>query len=402
MFFRLQLARVLAAVCILSCTAFAGCSSRNGMPSGVVPMVPSSVSAPASHLYVWNASVPPAELDEYPTTGGNPILRIKSPRGISAGRTTIDGNGTLYINGGPPYAPHIDEYEAGSTKPFKTITKGVGSVIGLTTDEKNDLYLLDAGGPLVKYAPGATTPAFATYSGLCTQRSSAGPEVLTADRNGNAYVLASCAGNRQSRGVVLQYDGRGKVTRTISIRLPRQPYAITVDAAGRLYVAFAEFSGGIRLGVAEYDPGATKPASSFYVGQRLTTSGQINVTPPVVDDSSGTLFVTFTLCSATGITASKCTSAVYLFPHGVTTASKTLRAPAGTIYDAPVLDAAGNLYVEASSKSSVLTIERFAKDTWNGKTVVSGHKLLLGFAWPTIGSSRSSIVEAPSVGVGRP
>ncbi|HZY98768.1 MAG TPA: hypothetical protein VFE36_04275 [Candidatus Baltobacteraceae bacterium] len=390
MFLRSQLGRLSAAASILLCAALAGCALRGATPSGATPEIPSSRgSAPVTHLYVWNSSVPPAELDEVPTTGGRPVLRITSPKGLSAGRTTIDGNGTLYIDGGPPYAPNISEYKAGSTKPFKKIVKGVGVVIGLTTDSKNDLYVLDASGPLVKYAPGATKPAFATYSGLCAA-TYAGPISLTADRSGNVYVLTRCgkAGSRQ-HGVLSQYGGGTKVKRTISFAPSRVPLGLTVDASGRLYVTFADETAEFRVGIAEYDPGASKPATSFYVSPPTTPNSGGGA--PVVDDSTGVLYQTFNTCVVTAGPTTQCTSSISIYPRGATKPSHRLKGPSNAMLGTPALDDAGNLYVEADSPNSATrTIYRYAQNTWTKTAVLSERKTFLGFAWPTVASSRTS------------
>lgn len=379
-----------------------GCAAQQLAGSAITPpFAAQRAVAAATHLYVWNENVPPAELDEYPTTGGRPALRISSPRGLLAGRTAIDGNGTLYIVGGPPYAPSIGEYKAGSTKPFKTIVKGVGAVIGLTSDEKNDLYVLDSGGPLVKYAAGATKPAFATYSGLCAN-AYGGPEELTEDRTGGVYVLSRCGKpGPQAHSNISQFAGGAKVKRTIKLAPALLPFALTVDANLRLYVAYEDQSANYRLGIAEYDPGSTKPVASFYVGPAPSSGGNAGGGAPVVDDSTGVLYQTYDACTVSGQKLT-CNSSIYVFPRGAKTPSHTFQGPAGTTLGTPVLDADGNLYAQSESPNSlVFTIQRFDKGTGNRATVLSSRRILLGFAWPTVGSTRTTVAER-QFGIGSP
>lgn len=379
---------------LLLCVTLVGCGLQNAAPSPLTPQDPFRAAvAGTTHLYVWNESVPPAELDEYPTAGGRPALRISSPLGLFSVRSTIDGNGALYMVGGTPYAPNVSVYKPGAAKPFQAIVKGVGQVIGLATDATNDLYVLNGGGPLVKYAPGATEPAFATYSGLCAT-SYGGPAVLAADRAGNVYVGANCGKGTQSHAVVAVYAGGTKPKRTISLDPSLHAIGFTVDKSGRVYVAYADASNKYRLGLAEYDVGTVKPVRSFYFGPS-SSADEVNAGVPVVDDATGMLYQTYSTCSETNAML-QCSSSIALFPRGAIAPSRTLSGPADAVLGTPVLDADGNLYVEVESpRSPLVTIARYAKGTWTRTKVLSNRKLFLAFAWPTVASSRASLEGTP-------
>jgi len=397
MFLRVTRGRVCAAVAIVLSLTLTGCGLETAAPGAITPQIRALGSGLSTHLYVWNESVPPAELDEYATGGGRPALRVPSPFGLFAVRGTIDGAGALYLVGGTPYAPNVSVYKAGSSKPFQTITKGVGQVIGLATDTKNDLYVLNLGGPLVKYAAGATNPEFATYSGLCAS-GYGGPGALATDRSDDLYVGAICGKpGGHSHAIISEYAGGPKPKRTISLDPSQHPIGFTVDGSGRLYVSFADADNKYRLAVAEYVSGATKPAVSFYFGPSGSQDG-VQAGLPVVDDSTGVLYQTYGSCRDDAATLT-CSSAISLFARGARVAARTLNGPADAILGTPVLDTGGNLYVEAQSpKSPLIGVLRYEKGTWKRTKILSNRKLFLAFAWPTIASAHSSFAGAQFAG----
>jgi hypothetical protein len=380
--------RLLPAAMLLLAAAAAGCGGNEALPAGSVSRAPDAnltgSAAPAaatinSLLYVLDRGTLPPAIDEYRTGGGKPLRTIYSGK-RDPGAFAIDAAGTFYAANYLGVTFDVTEYAAGSTRVARTIVRGIGQPAALALDGTNDLFVLDAGGPIVKYRPGAVVPSFATYAGICDGDA---PAVLTVDRFGTAYVASRCGSGARATSKVVAYDGGGRVTSHIDLANTEFPVAMTTDAAGRLYIQFFDLAASGRLGIVEYDRGATTPVHTFDYGPvpSAGTSGG----PPVIDPSTGDLYTDFGICtSKTGGPPWTCFSFLYVYGREATVAKRRIAAPPGRVIDSPTFDSAGNLYTEiAIPPPSVTAIVRtYPKGSTQGHDVLSGPNLALLFAGP--------------------
>jgi hypothetical protein len=376
--------RLLPIAIALLVASGAGCGGTQGLLPGPVASESSAslTSRPAasdaggsSLLYVLDRGAQPPAIDEYRTGGGKPIRTISSPK-RDPGAFAIDAAGTFYAANYLGGTFNVTEYAPGSTAVARTIVRGIAEPAALALDGANDLFVLDAGGPLVKYRPGTVTPSFVTYAGFCTGVT---PPVLTVDRFGTAYVANRCG----AKSTVVGYDAHGRVASHIDMAITQLPFGMTTDATGRLYVQFFDLAAAGRLGIVEYDRGTTAPVHTFDYGPlpKAGTSGG----PPVIDESTGDLYTDFVICTMKpGALAWTCFSSLYVYGRDATVAKRRIAAPAGKAIGSPSFDAAGNLYAETAAPppSVTATVRVYPKGSTQGRDVLSGPNLQLLFAGP--------------------
>jgi len=375
--------RAQAAIVSLLCSALVACAAATHT---IPPDAPGALRASAATplIYLFDGRVPPVAIDAIPLAGGPPIARIRS--GLTAPASAIvDKNGTLYVVNFTGAQYEILEYPSGALSPALTLTTGIGFPGATVIGPNGDLYVFNAGGPLVKYAPGTSTPAYATYRGLCRPSNAAGGSAATVDGYDTLYALESC-GNGD---VVQEYDGGlPRVARTIRISPSQWPIGMTADKTGTLYLTFFDSLQRFRLGVSEYARGATTPFTTFDFGP--TPKEGTGGSGPVIDEVTGRLYTTFGICTQINSGPWRCDSAIYGFRRGLKKPVITIAAPRLHLLTAPSFDASGNLYTELASPTSPRdSIWRYSASGKREARLVRSRLIELITVWPNADSPNS-------------
>jgi hypothetical protein len=365
-----------AVACTLLCALPAACAAP--APQSVTPRIPSTARTGAITplIYLFDGRIPPAAIDEVPIAGGRPVAQIRD--GLTAPAAAIlDKSGKLYVINNTGAQFQILEYPSGAVSPSATITVGIGIPGGITVGPKGELYVLNQGGPLVMYAAGSTTPAYATYRGICRPGSPA-TYALTVDPYDTLYALTMCTKN----AVIQEYDnGLPHVSRTIQMPASEVPIGITADKRGTLYVTYFDASQSFRLGVAEYARKSTASSTQFDFGPVPKTGS--GGTSPVVDEVTGRLYTTFGICTQMSPGPWHCAGYVYGFRRGMKKPVVTITAPRLRVFSSPVFDASGNLFVETNGPTSPFdSIWRYTASGTNKTRLVRSRLLGLIDIWP--------------------
>jgi len=379
-----------AAVATLLC-------SLTACATATQPATPNAPGALRTHattplIYLFDGHVPPTAIDEIPATGGPPIEQIRNGL-TSPGAGLVDKNGTLYVINFTGAQYQILEYPPSAVSPAVTITNGIGFPGGgFTVGPMGELYVLNLGGPLVKYDPGSATPSYATYHGICPVGSGPAAEAITVDRFDTLYALLEC----RKGAIVREYDGGlPRVARTIRLANNQVPVGITADKTGTLYVTYFDTLHRYRMGVAEYARGTTAPATAFDFGPlpKIGSGGS----GPVVDEVTGRLYTTFGIC--TQVSSGHpwhCAGYIYGFRRGSKKPEITIAAPRLHLLGPPRFDSNGNLYAELNSPvSSFDSIWRYSASGKRERRIVRNRSLEFITVWPNADSA--SLVRSSSV-----
>jgi len=324
--------------------AAAACSSnapiQRELPAiTALPQPAQQDSSGTQTLFLSMVSTPPGQVGEFELSGK--LLRrirdgVKYPY-----RLFTDGQGTLYIWNGD-FQPTVTEYASGSTKLLRTVKRGISpNLRGVGVDATGNLWVLNGGGPLVRYKADKTTLDFSTYHGLCAGGVFGGPAALAVDTFGTAYVGVTCAESYSGpqQVYIREYDGTSKVARTIKLPSNEQPGVLSTDENGTLYLQFFDSTKNGALSIAEYDRGKVTPSTTF------------QVTPTVQNNAGFTsfdsrrLYISLGLCTSSGHGAS-CTSFVSVYKKR---SSKQLReiTSSSLLFAGTAVDDIGNIYVTA-------------------------------------------------------
>jgi hypothetical protein len=323
-------------------------------------------------VYVSSAATPPGGIFEFKPSGTR--LRtiekgISYPQGVA-----IDGSGTLYVLN-YRFHPSMTEYALGTTKPLRTVTRGISTQpIGMGIDKAGNSWVLDYGGPLVRYKAGTVDPEFAIYSRLCAGGIGyTGPKVLTVDTFGTAYVGVTCGTySGPEHALVREYDSSAKVARTIVVPSDETPSTIRTDSSGRLYLCFTDSSDKGRVGIAEYSRGATKPLLTFYVTPAIYNSSGF-----FAFDSNNDVYFSMGECTSTNSGPLSCTSFISEYQAGTSQLLRTVKAPSQALFGGVAIDRLNNIYVGTypiSDKKST-RIETYQPKSNHGKVFTSGYRL---------------------------
>ncbi|HKE36546.1 MAG TPA: hypothetical protein VKB39_03890 [Candidatus Baltobacteraceae bacterium] len=232
----------------------------------------------------------------------------------------------------------VTMYPIGTGNLVRTISSQISKVTTMFVDGWGNLDLLGAAGVSV-YAPGGLTP----LTGLSGTK---GPTAIALDSNGTLYVSNAGGGTKNYRGFIGIYPpGSTKPARTIagsSTSGIHIPVALTVDAAGKLYVgnlaegfrSTSDYPGNY---VTVFAPGGSTP--SYLI--------EVNAPERLILDGSGNLFVG----SAKSYFTSYGPATIVEYPSGSVTASRQIALKAPTY--AFALDGTGNLYVADESTNAV-------------------------------------------------
>jgi hypothetical protein len=330
-------------------------------------------------LYVPSAAIPPGSIFEF-NLSGTRLRTIKKGISYVLG-AAIDGSGTLYVLNFK-FLLSVTEYALGTTKPLRTVTRGISTEpINMGVDKAGNLWVLDFDGPLVRYKAGTVDPEFATYTGLCAGGlgSNTGPQVLTVDTFGTAYVGVNCGTySKPLHALVREYDSSHKVARTITIPSNETPSRIRTDSSGRLYVSFSDSSDKGRVGIAEYNRGATKPFLTFYVTPATYYSDGF-----FAFDSSNNVY--FSVGECIGFSSSlSCASFISEYQNGTSQLLRTIEAPSQVLLNGVAIDRLNNVYVQEfpiSDKKST-RIEIYPPKSNHGKVFTSGQRLGIPLIYP--------------------
>ena len=365
-----------AALLCATLTACGGASLQQATPS-VQRGLRASAATPL--LYLLDGHVPPVAIDEVPVSGGPPVAKIRN--GLTApGGAVIDKSGIYVVNfTGTQY--EVLEYPPGAVSPAATITVGIGYPGGMTVGPKGELYVFNLGGPLVMYAHGTTTPAYATYKGVCPAQTAASFAAVTVDPYDTLYALSVC----RKGPVINEYpNGSTRIARTIRLPATTLPIGLTADKTGTMYVVYFDMTQNYRLGVAEYLRNATTPSLAFDFGP-MPKRGS-GGSGPVVDEVTGRLYTTFGTCTQNE-GPWHCAGYIYGFRRGSKTPSVTIAAPHLHLLGAPTFDSNGNLYTEQiSPKSPIDTIWRYSASGTRAARVMRSRALSLITVFPNADS----------------
>jgi hypothetical protein len=385
--------RVAAAAALLG-SLLAACATRSTQP--VMPNAPGTLRARATVplIYLLDGRVPPTAIDEIPVTGGPPIAQIRN--GLNApGGGVVDESGTLYVVNFTGAQYQVLEYPSGTLSPALTVTIGIGFPGGgITVGPKSELYVLNLGGPLVKYDPGSATPSYVTYRGICPQSGGQAASGVTVDGFDTLYVLLEC----RSDTIVQEYDGGvPRVARTIHLASNAMPIGLTADKRGTLYVTYFDVNQRYRLGVAEYARRKTTPFAAFDFGpQPKMGSGGSG---PVVDEVTGRLYTTFGICTQNTGRPWHCAGYIYGFRRGSKRPDVTITAPHLHLLGTPQFDSSGRLYTEVISPLSPLdAIWRYSASGEREARIVRNRALALITVWPNADSG--NLVRSSALAVG--
>ena len=343
-------------------------SNYPGAPAWVA-----SEKSPPQLLYVPSGAIPPGGIFEFKLSGAR-LKTIKKgisyPQGIA-----IDGSGTLYVLNFKGL-PSVTEYAPGTAKLLRTVTRGISTApIGMGVDRAGNLWVLNVHGPLVRYKAGTVDPEFATYRGLCAGGlySFTGPQALAVDTFGTAYVGVTCGTySGPVYALVREYDSAHKVARTIALPSNEQPSTIRTDSSGRLYLVFSDSSDKGRVGIAEYNRGATKPLLTFYVSPALYNSSGF-----LAFDSNNNVYFSTGECIGSGSKSLSCNSFISQYQNGTSKLLRTIKAPSKLLFNGVAIDRLNNIYVQAfplSEKKST-RIEIYPPKSNHGKVFTSGQRL---------------------------
>lgn len=383
-----------AVACTLLCALPAACAAPTSQP--VTPHESNIVrnGATAPLIYLFDGRVPPAAIDEVPIAGGRPVAQIRN--GLTApGGAIVDKSGKLYVVNYTGAQFQILEYPSGAVAPTTAITTGIGTPTGVVVGPKGELFVLNQGGPLVMYAAGSATPAYATYRGICRPGSgSPATYSLTIDPNDTLYALSMCAKN----AVIQEYDnGLPRVSRTIQMPASELPIGFTADKRGTLYVTYFDTLQRFRLGIAEYARKSTSPSMQFDFGPVPKTGS--GGTSPVIDEVTGRLYTTFGICTQMSPRPWHCSGFVYGFRRGLKRPVVTIKAPHLRLFSSPIFDASGNLYVESDGPTSSFdSIWRYSPSGTGKTRLVRSRLISLIDIWPNADSP--SIVQYSGVTAG--
>lgn len=365
----------------LLCGSLTACAAASN--PALTPRTPAAIKARAATplIYVFDGHVPPVAIDEVPLAGGQPLARIRNGL-TAAGSGIVDKSGTLYVVNFTGIQYQILEYPLGALSPALILTTGIGYPTAIAAGPKGELYVLNLGGPLVKYDPGSSTPAYATYRGTCRAGSNAPAAGVTVDPYDTLYVLESC----RNGAFVQEYDGgQPRVARTIAVPAAQQPIGFTADKTGTLYMTYFDSQSNFRLGVSEYARGTTLPSTSFDFGPapRQGSGGS----GPVIDEVTGRLYTTFGICTQIDGRPWRCAGYIYGFRRGLKRPVVTITAPHLHLFTAPHFDEQGNLYTELASPTSPFdSILRFSGSGTRKARLMRNRLLDLITVWPNADS----------------
>jgi sugar lactone lactonase YvrE len=186
----------------------------------------------------------------------NPPLSSEITQGVtrSVGVAT-DRRGTLYVVNSGGSRPSIAEYKRGATTPFKTIAAGLKTPGDDVVDSAGNLYVTDQGsngGVVLVYAPGTNSPS-RTIS--IPRQGRQGVGGLAFDPHGDLLVNSLDA----ESGVAIVYSVAPGSSTAQDLNLQGLPNgaALGVDGAGNIY------AGGHAGEIAVYAPGKTNPTRSI-------------------------------------------------------------------------------------------------------------------------------------------
>jgi hypothetical protein len=78
---------------------------------------------------------------------------ITSPVGIA-----VDASGTLYVAN--DFQNTVTEFKSGASEPYQTITRGLDGPLDVTVNEQGWLYVVNLGGnSIAEFAPGSLEPS---------------------------------------------------------------------------------------------------------------------------------------------------------------------------------------------------------------------------------------------------
>jgi hypothetical protein len=377
-------APLVIAMLLILAACKGGAINGNSLPATAIspgaPVWGASEKASPQLLYVPSEAIPPGGIFELKLSGTR-LRTIK--KGISyPQKVAIDGSGTLYVLNFKVLLS-VTEYALGTTKLLRTVTRGISTEsIGMGVDEAGNLWVLDFSGPLVRYKAGNVDPEFATYSGLCAGGidSFTGPQVLTVDTFGTAYVGVNCGTySGPVHALVREYDSSHKVARTIAIPSNESPETIGTDSSGRLYLLFSDSSDKGRVGIAEYSRGATKPLLTFYV-----TPALYNRSGFFAFDSSNNVYFSTGECIGTGSGPLSCNSFISQYQNDTSQLLRTVKAPSQVLFGGVAIDRRNNIYVNAfpirDKKSTRIDI--YPSKNKHGKVFASGQRLGFPLIYP--------------------
>ncbi|MBV8198961.1 MAG: hypothetical protein JO263_12585, partial [Candidatus Eremiobacteraeota bacterium] len=191
----------------------------------------------------------------------------------------VDRNDILYVGLSGPFDTQpgsVEEFKPGTSTPFRTITKGIGSPSFLVVDTNGTLYVdqtYDLSVQILEYPAGQTSPA-KTLSITEKGEGEGGP--MTLDARGNLYVHTSFIDNQPSR--VYRFAPGKTTPENLQLNGLGATTGLTSDEFGNLYVSDAK--GGISV----YAPGqrnATReiqpPSNGYFDGFVATRSGKLYV-----------------------------------------------------------------------------------------------------------------------------
>lgn len=206
------------------------------------------------------------------------------------GAVAFDPHGNVYW--ADYFSGFVLVFAPGKKTPARTIAWGAPGPYSISIDSTGRLYVANLG-PFVAgygrssvsaYAPGKTVPSYEITNGITY------PIFTAVDESGNLYVsncgqcFAQYPGAYDAATVVEYSPGKKKPSRTLTSGLV-EPYAMTVDASGNLYIANSFCSPAMCNGgnVLVYRPGATTPD--------LTISQNIFAPKAIAVDRAGTVYV---------------------------------------------------------------------------------------------------------------
>jgi trimeric autotransporter adhesin len=331
---------------------------------------------------------------EVKTFSGDGGLAISATLSITTG-VTVDVSGNLYIADYNNYRIRMVTKSTG----IITTVAGTGisgysgdgglatsatlhSASGVTVDASGNLYIADVLNHLIRMvtkSTGIITTVAGSYSGIGDYRGDGGlatsagldsPQSVAVDASGNLYI-ADTHNNRirmvyKSSGRIATvagaglraYGGDGGLATSATLK---EPYGITVDVSGNLYIADTG-NNCIRM-VSKSSRMITTVAGNGLTGYLgdggLATSARLNSPQSVAVDASGNLYIADThnnrirmVTKSTGIITTVVGTGTYAYSgDGRLAISSTLYLPTDI-----TLDASGNLFVADSFNNRIRMI----------------------------------------------
>jgi hypothetical protein len=236
--------------------------------------------------------------------GGSPLE--VAPVGGSPSYDAHAAPALAYVSNLGANAIEVFNQRGRAQQPIATITDGIASPDGLTTDRRGNLYVADSGeynGKWVvqRYSPGATSPG-KTYTTDLSE-----PTDTAVAKDGTIYIANF---NLLSNGWVAVYP-KGDVSKEyrLSDFSGGAPLSVALDANQNLYVMYALNNQGSSA-VTEYKPG-TKTGKNLNLA--FAYGGGIQV------DSAGNVLVVQQVLP----------SEILVFPPGKTQPSQSIVLPNG-------------------------------------------------------------------------